>query len=594
MSSDDKQEEQKPSTNNKSSLPNEIQKQLKRAQSLFDPFMALLAAMLGLGMLCWVIYGYYDQNIRKYELVWAAGSQHTESYQVAQILREHLETELSNVRITIKKTHNTSANLELLTDGQVHLATVQADVVLDQWTSTSTVKLQNLGHVIAQLQTNRVHLLACTQIQDELTVTDVLQNLGRSKYPHRVYISYNNIQSADELKTFLRIANYYGLQRGKHFKIINDYGAEAPKCDSNEQGNMLFKVRPQRHFSVQVAIEKGWRLASFTHAEALSQTNKALTTDSIAQGTYRIDRSPNISAPEPPTTIQTLKVSHLLLARDDKTIPDFIVKAITESLTSKIPILSQHSSDTSLKNIFLELSTTNSSEDIKSLGIPIHPASAEVHDSSQKLNARIHSLVDRLGIYISITIILLSIILTINRGTSWLRKNRLDQLIEEATLQMTPNDNSHKADRWLFLELDTQEKKMLASLKANNKLFRLVDELFDGRTREQQLEKTFEKAANEFRSEQLSLEEFRTFSEVHKSVRNSIDNKNVKLRRDIVEFYVSALLHPELLEDNPFTELSNEQILDQALLVLSHSPAFSRDSFRTLAEAYDLAGRKTQ
>ena len=153
---------------------------------------------------------------------------------------------------------------------------------------------------------------------------------------------------------------------------------------------------------------------------------------------------------------------------------------------------------------------------------------------------------------------LVSIFLAVNRLLEWLGKSHLDWLVARATEQMAPKDGlspaeapnpKHDAE---ILEISDDEKALLDELVDNPEIYRRVVALIDGRRRESLLTDWFERAASDFQNEEFSQEAFRTFSEVHKSARESVETTNEKLRREIIEVYVSALLK---IRDAPIRRL---------------------------------------
>ena len=223
--------------------------------------------------------------------------------------------------------------------------------------------------------------------------------------------------------------------------------------------------------------------------------------------------------------------------------------------------------------------------------MPLHAVAAKFYEPHLTLSARLNESADLLSFILTCVTIGISLLIGLNRGAEWIRKKHVDDLVEQATRQMAPPPTPYSPAGLPFREFGAEENALLADIQRQHRVFELVAALVDGRMRERKLELTFRRAADDFRDEEITQEAFRTFSEVHKSVRESIETANEKHRREIVEFYVSALLRRGSGPD-PFAGWSAEQVLDQALLVLSSPAAFSRDSFRTLAEAYELAGRK--
>ena len=190
-----------------------------------------------------------------------------------------------------------------------------------------------------------------------------------------------------------------------------------------------------------------------------------------------------------------------------------------------------------------------------------------------------------------------SFLIALNRGFEWMGKSHLDELIAEVTRLMAIEANP-ASDRKpspgediANFPVSEIEFNLLTEMaeRGNHIVYWLMVGLLDGRHRERVMTELYEQASRDFRREEFSPESFRTFSEAYKSARESVETANEKRRRELVEFYVGALLGSLAPEHNPYQNASRREILREAQRVVGVSPMFSRGGFRTLAEAYGLA-----
>ena len=582
----------------RSGLSSYLAQQIRRMQGHVDPYVALFMLLAATGIFFWGVKGYLEWRLQPYDLVFAAGGKGGESYKLAVALSSHINDKFENVTIRVDDTMGTSENirrlgLNLKTERQAaHFATAQADVAIEHWTKASPEISSELSRTVAMLFEDKVHLLVCSQdLSKDLDITAIFKAMVKSSKKSRIYVPYEapDKPSGGQVETFLRIARYFGLNEKQHFVLVNDHGADPPFCDNDrEKGNVIFRVRADGNEGILTAIQNRWRLAALTNVKALAEQNSALKPSWINQGTYRLSHPPDLSTPEPKIQLRTLRIGRLLLARNDGTIPDFVVKEITRALKEDGPSFTQIKS-TRLRQIFLRMPALNDIKTLNVLGVPVHPAATEVYEPQSTLSARLNNVADLYSFYIKLITILITMIIGLNRGMAWFRKKRVDELVEQATKQMAPPETQYSPASLPFPQFTSGENELLSDIKHNHYIFNQLVELLHGRVRENKLEDTFRQAAHDFQNEEISQEAFRTFSEVHKSVRESIETANEKLRRRIVEYYVNALLGTA---SKSFDNRTPTQIFDQALKVLSGSPAFSRDSFRTLTDAYNLAERK--
>jgi hypothetical protein len=118
----------------------------------------------------------------------------------------------------------------------------------------------------------------------------------------------------------------------------------------------------------------------------------------------------------------------------------------------------------------------------------------------------------------------------------------------------------------------------------------LINNLVAGICMLDQLNEVFSQASRALEQAQISEESFRTFNQTYVSTQEAIEERNEKNQRAISLHYVTQTM--KLLDkgrERAATQENLDVIRTEAARILTKDAIFSRESFRTLVEAYTLA-----
>ena len=573
---------------------------IRRVQRFANPAVAGLAAFIFVVLMASAGGYAFERYNRQWHVVLAAGGADGESHRIALSLRDYVHQTHPNVTLEVQQTKGTAANLDLLARGDAHLAMAQADVALDRWVDPAA-DAGPKGQVVALLYTDKVHLLTCSADEVPPPSHVVFSRMARQAVPlAKVYVPYEDTlaPSGGQVETFLRLATQAGLVPEVDFELVNDDGLPLPTCDESEHGNVAARVRAVGNAGVQRAIEQGWRLAPLSHRGALQRANAALHPCELAAGSYRSRSGPVGAQPEPPAAVPTLEVDRLLLAREDGSVPDWLVQQLAQMLNEQGPALARMGAeDTSeVRQLFLQIQGLNTRERLTSVGVPLHHAAATFYQPGLAWRNQLSENAEMLSLLLTIAGMVVSVMVAMNRGFKWMGKTRLDELVDEATDLMAPHvrhDLGGEPDPEsdvVGLRATDMERHLLNDVAqaGNIRVYWLIVSLLDGGRRLERLTQLFVSAGLDFRREEFSEEAFRTFNEAYKAARESIETEIDNLRRAITQYYVAAMLGTLPEDEGPAAQAPPAAILTEAKRVMGVPPVFSRESFRTLTEAYGL------
>ncbi len=618
-----------------------------RLQRLFDaaPWRVVIVSMV---LLAWSISVLAQQSCGRIEILAAAGGRDGESFKMLSAVKTLIERKSRNVRVTILPTRGTEENLRLLREGKVHLATAQADVSLEDWLSRTAgwgpaapgpaMSGPRDGGLIAVLFIDKVQLLACgfappgRSPDVAMSAQTVFSTLVERGIRAPVYVPYEEGgPSGGQYRTFLRVVEHYGLHPARDF-VFKDLRGAIPPCDERERFSLIFKVRAEGNADIQRALNRGWRLAALSNTRSLRLTNRALTYGQIYAGTYRIRRAEGPSVPEPVQDLDTVAVRRFLLGRKDEQFPGWLVRDIAQILNERGPALARTATAASdaLDGFFLGASTLNSKAALKDAGLPLHPEVAVYYDPRLSWFAWLNSNGDGLGFVLGIIGILASGLEAVRRAIrQWFlsaRKDFADRLVNRATRLMKPTQvagmspyHLHVAHRDASLEdrvqalSDEMERRFgvspgvpAATLEAVERVsakttvdhvLNCIYLLVDAQGRLVILDQLFNDAGVALDDEEISEESFRTVNQAIRAAREAIETDIASSRRQISLHFVERLmLHvPDATGAGPIirglepADSGPEDILQEALPILTSPIVFSRESFRTFTDAYHLA-----
>ena len=221
------------------------------------------------------------------ELTLAAGSFGSETYTFAEAIAEELNEVDGNLRITVFETGGSTENMQLLADGRVDIAMVQADAEVPE---------AALG--LAVLYPDAYHLL----VAGDSEIHHFSQLVGK-----RVAIPP---RSSAQHASFWFFADHYGIERDDLTALPMSSSAAGFALQVG-QVDAMFKVRAPGNPEISRLIKSGEiELVPLNQAEALSLKQPALRAGVIPKGSYR--GHPPLPADHLPTAV----VDRLLVAHE--------------------------------------------------------------------------------------------------------------------------------------------------------------------------------------------------------------------------------------------------------------------------------------
>ena len=333
------------------------------------------------------------------------------------------------------------------------------------------------------------------------------------------------------------------------------------------------------------------------------------------------------SLPEPTRDIDTVAVRRLLLAREGSGMPGWLVRDITRVLIEQGPKLARTATGATdaMDGVFLGVRALNTRPAIAEVGLPLHTDVAVYYNPGLSWFAWLNSNGDGLGFVLGLLGILASGLEAARRWVArWFvssRKDLADRLVNEATRLMKPMEQvqvsvGEAGEGSLGLRVqalsDHMEAKFdimtivssdtLAAVEKISELTRVrvvlecVYQLVDAQGRLKVLEHLFADAGAALDAEEISEESFRTVNQAIRVAKDAIEAEIEGSRRQISLYFVQRLMRlvPDRGGSGPMfggdgTDVYPEDILHDALPVLTNPLVFSRESFRTFTDAYHLA-----
>ena len=598
-------------------------------QRIFDaaPWRVVILSVV---VMAWSLSVLTQQSCGRVVVSVAAGGKDGESYKMLSAVSRLIQRRHPNVTIKVLATKGTEENLRRLNGGGVELATAQADVALDAWlTRSAATKDAGSGGLMAVLFVDKVQLLACGLPQKgaPFSAQQAFAALAERKTKAVVYLPYEaGGPSGGQYRTFLHLAEHYGLLPHRDFEFRNAEG-EVPRCTDRERFNLVFRVRADGNAGVQRALDSGWRLVALQNTGSMRLTSRALVRSEVLAGTYRVKRPGRPSLPEPTRDIDTVAVRRLLLAREGSGMPGWLVRDITRVLIEQGPKLARTATGAAdaMDGVFLGVRALNTRPAIAEVGLPLHTDVAVYYNPGLSWFAWLNSNGDGLGFVLGLLGILASGLEAARRWVArWFvssRKDLADRLVNEATRLMKPMEQvqvsvGEAGEGSLGLRVqalsDHMEAKFdimtivssdtLAAVEKISELTRVrvvlecVYQLVDAQGRLKVLEHLFADAGAALDAEEISEESFRTVNQAIRVAKGAIEAEIEGSRRQISLYFVQRLMRlvPDRGGSGPMfggdgTDVYPEDILHDALPVLTNPLVFSRESFRTFTDAYHLA-----
>jgi len=517
-----------------------------------DPLLAKLAIYLllfsSIILTILTTWNLYDRYIMVHKLILVAGNKKGESFQISQALAKVVNTHShGRIDIQVVETDGTDENLEALEGrldnaekvnsqtkqsiqqmGAKHadLATAQADVVAD----TVALSSANSANTVATLYPDVFQIV----IRGAL-VTDNPPQVS-SLQGKKIEVPAKGGQRT----SFLAIAEHYGWRENKDFSFLTDLSPEEAFCA--HRIDAVFRVRTLANREIANMLNCGGKLVQINQGDAMKIQHPAFQSQAIIpQGAYKGD------IPVPSANLSTVSVERLLLARSD--VSERIIREITAILCEHRSEIGENIQYKEVKPLVTYISTPNPNS---STGISLHPGASNYYKGNKSTFLQEHRNI--VSLLFSVISFIASILWKINVGLKKKRKDQADEYIKEVVALMKSETN--------------------------------LNELFES---QRKLEQTFYQASKDLRNEKISQESFRTFNEAYKTSREFIE-RTIQEKQRLVSAYlvkqIMSLLDKQGSGEEILQELDRQLI--EARRILTQQQAFSRESFRTFVEAYNV------
>lgn len=599
---------------------NPVSDVLNTVSRYVDPLLMVILSVLFCGALVsWLWSPFYRWiTAHKDRVVFAAGNKDGASYAMMTALGTRLLEKYPNdIEIEVLPTKGTIENLELLSrdplKGKIaHIAAAQADVAL-RYRLGRNIALEGAGRVLAAIHLDKFQLLACEKPTKD--------NPGPVLEPYTVFSRKSDEKKPKIRKvrlplgggqedSFVYLAQKFKLRLGTDYQVSDDSGKSVAHCGSAEYGHLMFRVRAEGHSDVSDALARKWRFVNLERASTVWSTDPTLIQSEILPGRFEGDRfDPRLF---PDVKLSTVAVPRLLLAREDKSLPSWVVHALIRILRDETAALAKKVGP-KYEDLVLGIPKFNQKDRLTSLGIPLHPDAAKAYDPTLRLISWYSDRADLFSLVITVIMLASGGILAMNRWLVWWRRNNVSGLVRRVTHEMAvPNQSLKLASKVGSTTTDTElepeekyvndqiavcEKQLdlmkLASEAEKEEMGVLLQALAVMHLRLAKLSELYAEASELFVSERISEESFSSFNETYRSALESVLRESEEKKRAISEFFVVKFMNvvrqASRLESEDIDDKYIDLILNEASELMSQKLIYSRDSFRTLTDAYELA-----
>jgi hypothetical protein len=337
--------------------------------------------------------------------------------------------------------------------------------------------------------------------------------------------------------------------------------------------------------------------------------NATLQADVIPLGTYHDALGRSV----PPTNLQTISVQRVFLASDR--LPAWLVYEVVAVLNQESEALATTmqgaNTDAYIREYVIPLlasiPTLNNPDDLSRIGVPLHPGAYQFYQPNESWFSWANNNSGAIGLGLTMLTVAGSLVIAINRWIKLIRKDTADRYLRELNFlkeraQSGPASLSKVGPE--IIEFNRRLEHRLMAYRANlgqiqtEKLppdnlqldMERINSLIAGIGMLEQLNEVFSQASRALEHDQISEESFRTFNQTYRSALESIEERNEKNRRAISLHYVTQTM--KLLDvgrEKAATQENLDFIRNEAARVLTNEVIFSRESFRTLVDAYTLA-----
>lgn len=238
----------------------------------------------------------------------AVGSASGESHRLMAVVAEVCEAPRIPIRLELVHTAGSAESLELLERGEVHLATVQADV-----------PPPTEARMVSNLYPDMFQLLVRTDEAGQPVIGSVVDLAG-----HPISVP---IEGGGQHDTFERLLTHYGMSL-RDVTLVDIEPTELPKAFLEGTVDATFRVRPPHNAQILALIHTGRaRLLPLDQGEALQLMQPAVHPATMPKGAYRG------APPSPPAPLKTVGVQRVLLAHES--VDRGAIRALTEVLYTR-------------------------------------------------------------------------------------------------------------------------------------------------------------------------------------------------------------------------------------------------------------------
>jgi uncharacterized protein len=286
--------------------------------------------------------------------------------------------------------------------------------------------------------------------------------------------------TSGQFQSFMEVANHYGLSP-QALQFVGTNPAQVSTAFRENRIDALFSVRAPGSQAITEYVQKyQGQLLAIEQAEAMKIKYPAFEPAIVPQGAYQGNPA------SPAKDLKTIAVEHLLLV--NRHVDDWIVREISrvlnehrQQITAVIP-----AEFADLKPLVAKISRPDSTDGVS---IPVHHGATAYYDRNKPTFVEAHSGV--LSLMLSGLTLLGSGFVGLRVRIQQSQKDKVDEYIKLAARCLISEDSSHQ------VFLDKQKK----------------------------LDEIFEAAVVALTSEEISQESFRTFNEVYKDVRETLERR---------------------------------------------------------------------
>lgn len=511
-----------------------------------------------------VVFNLIDHHLWPHTLTLVAGNQDGESYKLAEALNKALQRKRGNLQLKVTPTDGSETNLAQLRDQTADLGTAQADVVSD----TNDPSLRAVATLYSdhlQLLVNKKYFGITDRDTPDAAFTKFIQKLQSHTELEKIETP---LQGGQQL-SFIKLAEHYGLKESTHFQFT-DFGKD--EKDADREGDLeraalmrgtiqvVFRVRALGNQEISKFLKENTiQLLPIEQTGALAIKNPTFQPNvTVPKGTYQ--GSPAVPAKD----MTTLSIQRLLLTR--KEIPAWQIQVITQVLNDHRKEIAE-ASTLEVKPLTAKIGEPGIADGVN---VPLHPGAQTFYRRHEP--PFIKRYLDFIILLVSLGSFAVSLLWKLNAR---LKKERLEQATK---LEETKKD---QADQYIGRIVELMSPRST------------LDEYMQA---QQILEHQFQEASTALRKEEITQEGFRTFNEAYKTSREFIERAIEEAQRQIASTYIEQTLAILDVPQSSRAEglLALEGILQAARQDMLKHSNFSRESFRTFIETYQIVGETLQ